>query len=157
MLGQHVHGDGVGGDGGGIDPGSALLDSVVVDKVARLEVVGRVEEDVGSGEKRVDVRGCEVGDLSADIDLTVEERDFESRGFGFRQGVTRVGLVKQNLALEIAFFDEVAIDEGEGPDASAREQAGRRRAGGSAADEGYMGGAELFLAGLTYWRKKHLT
>ncbi len=55
--------------------------------------------------------------------------------------VEGVGLVEEDLALEVGGFDEVAVDEGEGPDAGAGKQRGGGGSGGSAADDGDVGRA----------------
>ena len=81
-LRQDVHGGGVGADGGGVDPGLALLDGEVVDKVTGLEVVGGVEDDVGSGEQAGDIGGDEVGDMRVDGDSGVELGNVAARGLG---------------------------------------------------------------------------
>jgi len=142
---EDVHGGGVGAYGCGVDPGLGLLDGVVVDEVASLEVVGGVENQVGGGEELVDVGGDEVGDLGMDGDGGVEEGDLAAGGLGLGEGVAGVGLVEEDLALEVGGFDEVAVDEGEGADAGAGEEGGGGGSGGSYADDGYVGGAEEML------------
>ena len=141
-LGEDVHGGGVGADGGGVDPGFGLLDGVVVDEVAGFEVVGGVEDEVGGGEEFVDVGGDEVGDVGVDGDGGVEEGDLAAGGFGLGEGFEGVGLVEEDLALEVGGFDEVAVDEGEGADAGAGEEGGGGGSGGSDADDGDVGGGE---------------
>ena len=121
-AGEDGHGGGVGADGGGVDPGFGLLDGVVVDEVAGLEVVGGVEDEMGGGEELVDVGGDQVGDVRVDGDGGVEEGDLAAGGFGFGEGLEGVGLVEEDLALEVGGFDEVTVDEGEGSDAGAGEE-----------------------------------
>ena len=144
---EDVHGGGVGADGGGVDPGLGLLDAVVVEEVAGLEVVGGVEDEMGGGEQLVDVGWDEVRDVSVDGDGGVEEGDLAAGGFGFGEGFAGVGLVEEDLALEVGGFDEVAVDEGEGADAGAGEEGGGGGSGGSDADDGDVGGGEEMLAG----------
>ncbi len=126
-VGEDVHGGGVGADGGGVDPGFGLLDAVVVEEVAGFEVVGGVQnqidrDPVRGGEDLVDVGGNEVGDEGVDGDGRVEEGDLAAGGFGFGEREEGVGLVEEDLALEVGGLDEVAVDEGEGSDAGAGEE-----------------------------------
>ena len=155
MAGEDVHGGGVGADGGGVDPWDGLLDGEVVEEVTGLEVVGGVEEylDGWGGQRWVwceelgDVGRGEVGDVRVDGDGGVEAGDVTAGGLGLGEGFTGVGLVEEDLALEVGGFDEVAVDEGERAYASACEQRGGSRAHGSAADNGDMSGSQALLAG----------
>jgi hypothetical protein len=144
---EDVHCGGVGAYGGGVDPGFGLLDGVVVDEIAGFEVVGGIEDEVGGGEKFVDVGGDEVGDVGVDGDGGVEEGNFAAGGFGLGEGVAGVGLVEEDLALEVGGFDEVAVDEGEGADPGPGQERGGGGSGGSYADDGYVGGTKQLLAG----------
>ena len=144
--GEDGHGGGVGADGGGVDPGLPLLDGVVVEEVAGFEVVGAVEDEMGRGEEVVDVGGDEVGDDGFDLDGGVEGGDLAAGGFGLGQGGARVGLVEEDLALEVGGLDEVAVDECEVADAGAGEQRGGGGARGSDADDGDVGLSEELLA-----------
>ena len=145
--GDDGHGRGIGTDGGGVDPGFGLLDGVVVDEVAGLEVVGGVEDDVGGGEEFVNVCGDEVGDVGMDGDGGVEEGDLAAGGLGLGKRLEGVGFVEEDLTLEVGGLDEVSVDEGEGADAGAGEQRGCGCSGGSAADDGDVGCGEHLLAG----------
>ena len=124
-----------------------MLDRVVVDEVAGFEVVGGVEDQLSGGEELVDVSGDEVGDVGVDGDGGVEEGDFAAGGFGFGEGVAGVGLVEEDLPLEVGGLDEVAVDEGEGADAGAGEEGGGRGSGSSDADDGDVSGGEEMLTG----------
>ena len=88
----------------------------------------------------MDVGGDEVGDVGVDGDGGVEESDLAAGGFGFGEGFAGVGLVEEDLTLEVGGFDEVAVDEGEGADAGAGEEGGGGGSGGSDADDGDVGG-----------------
>ena len=76
--------------------------------------------------------------MGVDGDAGVELGDVAAGGLGFGQAFERVGLVEEDLALEVGGFDEVAVDEGEGADAGAGEQRGGGCSHGSAADDGDM-------------------
>lgn len=155
-LREDVHGGRVGADGGGVNPRFGLLDAVVVEEVAGLEVVGGVEDEVGGGEELVDVVRDEVCDVRVDGDVGVEEGDLASGGLGFGERVAGVGLVEEDLALEVGGFDEVAVDKGEGADAGARQEGGGSGSGGSDADDGDVGGGEEMLAGGSYAGEENL-
>ena len=58
-----------------------------------------------------DVGRGHVGDERADLDLRVDSRDGPCRGDGLRRPGSGVGLVEQQLPLEIAQLDEVAVDD----------------------------------------------
>ena len=134
-----------------------MLDGIVVDEVAGFEVIGSVEDDVGSNEEFVDVGGDEVGDLRMDGDGGVEEGNLAASGFGLGEGLDGVGLVEEDLTLEVGGFDEVAIDKGESANAGAGEQRGCCCSGGSAADDGDVGGGEHLLSGGADSGEEYLT
>ena len=82
-----------------------------------------------------------------DGDAGVKESDVAASGFGFGEALECVGLVEEDLALEVGRLDEVAIDEGEGSDAGAGEERGSRGSSGSAADDRSVRGGKALLAG----------
>ena len=102
---------------------------------------------MSGGEKGVDVGGDEIGDVRCEGDGGVEGGDFAAGGFGLREGGEGIGLIEQDLALEIGGLDEVAVDEDEVADAGASEERGSGGTGGSNADDGYDGPGEESLAG----------
>ena len=146
-FGEDVHGGGVGADGCGVDPGDGLTDGEVVDEIAGFEVVGGIQDQVRGGEEFLNVGRDEVGDARVDGDGGVEEGDLAAGGFGFGEGVAGVGLVEEDLTLEVGGLDEVPVYEGEGADACTGEQGGSGRSGGSDADDGDMGVGKVLLSG----------
>ncbi len=108
------------------------------------------------GEQGVDVVGYEVGDMRADLDIAVETCDLSAGGLGLWSGGGGIGFVKENLALQVALLDEVAVDEDEGADTGSGKQRGRGCAGGSAADDGDCGAGKALLSFMTDGRKEHL-
>ena len=94
----------------------------------------------------MDVAGNEVCDMSANLDLAIEGRDFALRRVRLRTRVARVGLVEKDLALQIALLDEIAIDEGESSHARARQETCRSRPSGADADHGHVGALDPGLA-----------
>ena len=95
----------------------------------------------------MDIGGNEIGDVGMDGNGGVEKGDLAASGLGFRERFAGVGLVEEDLALEVGGLYEVAVDEGEGTDAGAGEEGSRCCSGGSAADDGDVGGGEEALAG----------
>ena len=77
---------------------------------------------MGGGEELVDIAGDEVDDVGEDGDGGVETGDVAPGSFGFGESEESVLLVEEDLALEVGGLDEVAVDEGEGPDAGAGEE-----------------------------------
>ncbi len=71
--------------------------------------------------------------MRVDVDFAVKESNFPASGLCFGQSKTCVGLVEEDLALQIALLDEVAVDEGECSHSGARKQACRGSASRSAA------------------------
>ena len=123
-----------------------MLNTVVVEEVAGLEVVSGVEYEVCGGEELVDVGGDEVGGVGMDGNAGVEESDLTAGGFGFGEGFPCVGLVEEDLALKVGGFNEVAVDEGKGTDAGTGEEGGCGGSGGPDADDGDVCGGEELLA-----------
>ena len=123
-----------------------MLDGVVVEEVTGFEVVGGVEDELGWGKEFMDVGGDEVGNVGMDSDGGVEEGDLAAGGFGLGEGVAGVGLVEEDLTLEVGGLDEVAVDEGEGADAGAGEEGCGCGSGGSDADDGDVSRGEEVLA-----------
>jgi len=143
---EDVHGGGVGADGGGVDPGLPLLDGEVIEKIAGLEVVGGVEDEICRGEEMVDVAGDEVDDVGVNARGGVEELDFTAGGLGLGQGGEGIGLIEEDLPLEIGGFDEVAVDQGQGAHPRASEQSRGCGTGCANADDGDVGLGEQSLS-----------
>ena len=113
--GEDVHGGGVGADGCGVDPGFGFADGVVVEEVAGFEVVGAVQSRMRwAGARRSwMLAGVRSAMTASTVNGGVEEEDFIAGGFGFGEVGAGVGLVEEDLALEVGGLDEVAVDEGE--------------------------------------------
>ena len=76
---------------------------------------------MGSGEQIGYVAGDEVGDVCVDGDAGVELGDVAASGFGLGEAVAGVGLVEEDLPLEVGGFDKIAVDEGKRTNAGARK------------------------------------
>lgn len=99
----------------------------VVEQVARHEVVGAVDEDRGAicvaiiqREEGLGVCACQVCGVGVDGDCRVDRGEALRRSFGF--GQVDIGFAEEGLALEVGFFDDVAVDDGDGADACAGEE-----------------------------------
>ncbi len=139
-AGQNIHGDGVGTDRAGVNPRLILLDGIVIQQIAGLEVVGRVQYQLRVGQDGMDIRRNQVGDVGMDLGLAVELGDAAARSLRFGQAFGGVFLLKQDLPLQIAPFDIVAIDQRQRANPSARQKACDGRSRCSAANDGDMGG-----------------
>lgn len=155
-LRKDVHGGRIRADGGCIDPGLCLLHGEVVDEVASLKVIGRVEDELATREQIGDIVGNQIGDVSADANAGVELRDLAPRGLGLGQRLQGIGFVEEHLALKIGGLDEVAIDQGEGADPGARQQRGCGCPGCSAADDRHVSCGKPGLSFGTYTGEENL-
>lgn len=104
----------------------------------------------------MDVFRDEVRDASVHSDGGVEGGDVTAGGLGLGERGVRIGLVEENLALEVRRLDKVSVYEGEGPDAGAGQQAGGSRSCGSYANDGGVGGGDFLLAFDADAGEKHL-
>ena len=133
-----------------------MLDGVIVEEVAGVEVVGAIEEDVGGGEEIVDVGGDKVGCVGVDLNAGVECSNVAAGGFGFGERVPGVSFVEKDLALEVGGFNEVAVDQRQLADTCASEEAGGCGAGCAYTNDGGVGDAEFLLAVGADAGKEHL-
>ena len=70
----------------------------------------------------MDVSWNQVSYMGGDGDRGVEEGNFAAGSFGLGNGLEGVGLVEEDLTLEVGGLDEVAVDECESSDTCARKQ-----------------------------------
>src|SRR2546425_2953790 len=110
---SHQQGETVGPHAGPVDPGNAGPQADVVEKVAGLEVVGAVEDEVLPAHEALRVLRGEVGHEAAHLDLGVETAQARLGGRGLGQAEPGVLLVEQGLALQVRGLDEVAVHYGE--------------------------------------------
>ena len=122
VIGEDVHGGGVGADGGGIDPGDGVLYGVVVEEITGFKVVSAIQQEVGVGEERGDVGGDKVCDDGLNLNGGVDEGEVVAGGLSLGGGVLGVGFFKEDLALEVGVLDDVTVNEGEVTDAGAGEE-----------------------------------
>ena len=127
-AGNHRHGESVAGHGGAVDPRNAAAHGEIVDQVARLEIVGAVQDDVGVAQQFGRVGGGEIGDDAAHADGGIDARDAARGGGGFGQRLGGVGLFEKPLAMQVAGLDVIAIDQGEPAHTGARQRGGVKAA-----------------------------
>src|SRR6185437_16242617 len=120
------------------------------------EVVRAVEDNVGIGDERPGVAWYEVGDQRGDIDAGVHAGKVEARCLGLGEALPRIVLVEEHLTLEVRGLHVVAVDECKTADAGACKEAGRRRPGGSDANDGRMAAGEALLTVISDGREEHL-
>jgi hypothetical protein len=123
-----------GADDARVDPRDHVLDRVVVDQVARLEVVRAVEDQVDVVREELEVARVDVRDVRVDERGTAAALEALLRRHGLRRARVRVSLVEQDLAREVGELDHVAIDQDELADARAEERLCQHAAQRPAAD-----------------------
>ena len=136
FTGQDVHGDAVAANGGGIDPWTAFAHGVIVQQVAGLEVVRAVEDEIGLFEQIFTVPRSKVFHVRLYRDGGVDLLQLAMSGNRLGQRFGGIALVEQNLPLQIAGLNVVAVDDADVAYAGANQQRAEHRSGGSAADDG---------------------
>ena len=99
--------------------GDVRADGGVVERVARLEGVGAVEDDVVAGDDPLDVVGAEHLLVGDDLDLGVERVDGLRRGDDLALADAVRGM--DDLALQVGHVHDVEVDDAQGPDSSRGE------------------------------------
>ena len=128
-----------------------MLDAQVVEQEAGLEVVGAIQDDIGAAEllaeqQPLGVGGAEIGHQRTDADVGVDLGQPGLGGFGLGQTGLGVGGVEEDLTLEIARFDQVAVEDGQAADPRTAQLVGDDAAQRAAADDGGVGGQQAALA-----------
>ena len=102
-----------GADAAAIDPRDAELRRRVVQKKARFEIVGAVDDEVDAVAQARDVVGPDIGDDRFDLDLGIDGAELFGGGDRFGQVRGNVGLIEEHLPLQVIEFDKVPIDDPE--------------------------------------------
>src|SRR5664280_218679 len=146
LAGHDGHGHPRRTDRSAVDPRDAQLHAGIVDEVAGLEVVGPVEHDIRAGDVPLDVGGGHVGHERANFDRRVDAGDGTRRGDRLRDAGNGIGLLEEQLALEIAQLDEIPVDDRDPAHARAGEEADVCRSQGAAADHDHVTRANPLLS-----------
>ena len=101
-----------------------MLHTGVVDDEAGLEIVRAVHDHVRAFYQLFDIRRIDVRDDAGDVDLGVDELQFPLGRSGLGHVLAHVLLIKENLALQVALFDEIAVDDTKIPHTRASEHVG---------------------------------
>lgn len=136
----------LGGEACAVNPGEIVLYTDVVDEVTGLKVISSVEDELGIVAEGGDVGGIGVGDDGVDVDVAVDAAELAGCGDRLGELVRDVLFVEEDLALEVAELDEVAVDETEVADPGADEDVGEDGSEGAGADDGDACRAEASLA-----------
>jgi len=112
-------------DAAAVDPRLVQLDCRIIDEIADLEIIGAVEDQVGIPDQFDDVGVVNVGDDGLDVNAGVDGAELASGGLGLGQVLGNVVLVEEDLALQVAGFDEVAIDQAQVADPGADKRVGQ--------------------------------
>src|ERR1019366_7979337 len=131
-AGDHRHGDAVAGHGRPVDPRDAAAHGKIVDQVARLEVVGAIQDDIGIAQQLRRVGAGEIGDDATRADGRVDARDAALGRGGLGQRLGGVGLFEKPLPMQVAGLHVIAIDQGE----SSRQSQGTPKVRSSSARSG---------------------
>jgi len=131
------HGETVTGDGSRIDPRAAGFHSDIVDQEASFEIIGAVEEQIDSIEKRLGVARAEIGDDAFDGNGRIDRAQLALGGDGLGEDVEGVGLVEQDLSLQVRRLNEIAVDDFDIADAGANEKIGSGGSDSATANDRY--------------------
>ena len=101
--------------------------------------------------------GRQIGDQRLQRDFGVDLRQAAGGGDGFRGSFRGVGFGKEELALQIAELDKIAVDDAQRAHARARQDLGLHRSQRAAADDGDARGPDAGLSLGAQGRKALLT
>ncbi len=130
------HGQAVTGDGSRVDPRAAGFHGDIVDQEASFEIIGAVEEQIDSIEQCIGVAGAEIGDDAFDGNGRIDRAQLTFCGDSFGEDVEGVGLVKEDLALQVRRLNEIAVDDFDIADAGANEKIGSGGSDSATANDG---------------------
>jgi hypothetical protein len=118
---KNGHGVSLRGNNTAEEKWDAVRDGYVIQQIAGFEIVQPVHDEISAHEKLLGVSGREIFDMVCYGNVAVDL--LKSRCRRRRLGPVLDGIifVEQNLSLQIRFFDDVTIDEGERADASSCE------------------------------------
>ncbi len=89
-------------------------------------------------------------------DIAIEAGDLAAGGLGLGCGGGGIRLIEEHLALQVALFDEIAVDEDERAHPGARQQRCCCCSGRPAADHGHGSGGEAPLSRFANRREEYL-
>ena len=110
-----------------------MLDRVVVEQEPRLKIVGAVDDHVDALGQLGQVRVVHVSNDRFDHDRGIYPTEFLGRGDRFGKLSGNVVFVEQDLPLQIARFEEVAIDDPHVADPGSHQGVGQHATEGSTA------------------------
>lgn len=144
------------GDRAAVDEGDLPFDCCVVEEVSGCDIVCAVDDEldglggglvgVGGGfEEVVEVGWCDVDDGRSDDDFGIDGCESLCSGDGLWVGVGGVAFGVEGLALEVSWFDDVAVGDSDCSDACACEPFGGGCSECAAADDEDVGVGEAVL------------
>ncbi len=119
---QDRHGDTVAADRRTVDPGHGFAHAPVVDQVAGFEVIGGVQDDDGGAQQLRNVTRDKNRHHGPYLDTGNDRFEALLGCDGLGQGRRGIGLVEENLTLQIAALHVVAIDYRRRPTPARGEQ-----------------------------------
>ena len=157
VAGDDRHRHAFGADRTAVHPRFAELHGDIVDGVTHLEVIGAIEDEIGILAEFLDVRAIDIGNDRFEFHTRVNLPHLDYGGFRFRHVVRHIGFVEQHLPLEVARFDEVAVDDADMPDTRAHEIVGEYRTERADSAERHAAIHDAFLTRFADTRDAHLT
>src|SRR5207249_6979389 len=128
----------------------------IVDQEASFEIVGAIEEQIDSIEKRLGVARAEIGDDTFDGHRRIDGAKLAFGGDSLGKDVESVGLVEQGLALQVRGLNEIAIDDFDVANAGANEKIGSGGSDCAASNDARPCGEQALLPFRASPREKHL-
>jgi hypothetical protein len=98
-----------------------MADGVVVDQEAGFEVIGTVEDNAHVRQKIIGVLRVQIRNVSFDPHVRVSVKKMTAGGFRFGQPLAGVGLGVEELALQVALLNVIAVYETQGSQTGADE------------------------------------
>jgi hypothetical protein len=126
----------------------------IVDQELRSQVVGTFEDHVVVGDERIDIlRRC-IGDDGFATHVVIQAAQPIGGGDGL--GSANFGDTVKGLAMEVARFDDVAIQDADPADAGGGKVLQRRDAEAAGTDNQHCRGADTVLSCLSDLRQRRL-
>ena len=122
------------------DPGNPAFQGDIVDQIANLKVVRAVENQIDIVSELPDIRKVSILHKRFDFDFRIHLAQPIRGTDGFGKMVFDILFREQNLSLQVAEFDEVAVNDAQKPDTRASHCIRGDTAQRTASDEKHTSG-----------------
>ena len=150
------HGQALASHRGSVNPGDSLFLREVVQQKAGLEVVGAVQNAIGTLDQGLGVAIVEVLHPVLHGYRGVDGLQAAPGGDRLGKALTNILFREQGLPLQVALLDKVPIDQAESSDACTGQRLGLHRSQSPAADDDHVAAEQAFLSGCADFRKEDL-